>query len=581
MAPTGNIASIPILSLITFLPSLGALFIIFFVKKQWEDGIRWTALIISLATFLISLYLPLTFDAGTAEFQWVEKAIWIERFGIHYFLGVDGISLLLVLLTTFVTVICILSSWTEITIKLKPYMAMFLVVETGVLGVFMSLDLFLFYVFWEVVLIPMVFIIGVWGGVRRLYAAIKFFLFTFTGSLFMLLGILALYFYHGNLTGNYTFDATVLFENPVAPHVQRWIFLAFFLGFAVKIPMFPLHTWLPDAHTEAPTAGSIFLAAVLLKLGTYGFVRYSLPLLPNASMFFAPLMITLSIIAILYGAYVTIAQKDMKKLVAYSSVSHMGFVMLGIFVFNAEGIKGGLLQMINHGISTGALFLLVGMIYERTHQRMIEDYSGLIKVLPVYGIFFLIIALSSMGMPLTNGFIGELYVLIGAYKAHWFFAIPVVMGVLLGTVYLLWMFQRMFLGDFVIQRQNSLKDLGRREILAVAPILIIIFWIGLYPKPFLQVTDASINNLVKMVEENSQRSTANNNGFGNTGPLLSHVPNAHILYNDCLLCGEGDVRSGFRPQTANLLLNVILAEHEHADFIFRDKIERLGIFATE
>lgn len=458
---------------------------------------------------------------------------------------------------------------------------MFLVVETGVLGVFMSLDLFLFYVFWEVVLIPMVFIIGVWGGVRRLYAAIKFFLFTFTGSLFMLLGILALYFYHGNLTGNYTFDATVLFENPVAPHVQRWIFLAFFLGFAVKIPMFPLHTWLPDAHTEAPTAGSIFLAAVLLKLGTYGFVRYSLPLLPNASMFFAPLMITLSIIAILYGAYVTIAQKDMKKLVAYSSVSHMGFVMLGIFVFNAEGIKGGLLQMINHGISTGALFLLVGMIYERTHQRMIEDYSGLIKVLPVYGIFFLIIALSSMGMPLTNGFIGELYVLIGAYKAHWFFAIPVVMGVLLGTVYLLWMFQRMFLGDFVIQRQNSLKDLGRREILAVAPILIIIFWIGLYPKPFLQVTDASINNLVKMVEENSQRSTANNNGFGNTGPLLSHVPNAHILYNDCLLCGEGDVRSGFRPQTANLLLNVILAEHEHADFIFRDKIERLGIFATE
>jgi NADH-quinone oxidoreductase subunit M len=581
MAPTGNIASIPILSLITFLPSLGALFIIFFVKKQWEDGIRWTALIISLATFLISLYLPLTFDSSTAEFQWVEKAIWIERFGIHYFLGVDGISLLLVLLTTFVTVICILSSWTEITIKLKPYMAMFLVVETGVLGVFMSLDLFLFYVFWEVVLIPMVFIIGVWGGVRRLYAAIKFFLFTFTGSLFMLLGILALYFYHGNLTGNYTFDATVLFENPVAPHVQRWIFLAFFLGFAVKIPMFPLHTWLPDAHTEAPTAGSIFLAAVLLKLGTYGFVRYSLPLLPNASMFFAPLMITLSIIAILYGAYVTIAQKDMKKLVAYSSVSHMGFVMLGIFVFNAEGIKGGLLQMINHGISTGALFLLVGMIYERTHQRMIEDYSGLIKVLPVYGIFFLIIALSSMGMPLTNGFIGELYVLIGAYKAHWFFAIPVVMGVLLGTVYLLWMFQRMFLGDFVIQRQNSLKDLGRREILAVAPILIIIFWIGLYPKPFLQVTDASINNLVKMVEENSQRSTANNNGFGNTGPLLSHVPNAHILYNDCLLCGEGDVRSGFRPQTANLLLNVILAEHEHADFIFRDKIERLGIFATE
>ena len=581
MTPTGNIASFPILSLITFLPSLGALFILFFVKKQWEDGIRWTALIISLATFLISLYLPLTFDAGTAEFQWVEKAIWIERFGIQYLLGVDGISLLLVLLTTFVTVICVLASWTEITIKLKPYMAMFLVVETGVLGVFMSLDLFLFYVFWEIVLIPMVFIIGVWGGVRRLYSAIKFFLFTFTGSLFMLLGILALYFYHGKLTGNYTFDATVLFENPVAPHVQRWIFLAFFLGFAVKVPMFPLHTWLPDAHTEAPTAGSIFLAAVLLKLGTYGFLRYSLPLLPNASIFFAPLMIALSIIAILYGAYVTIAQKDMKKLVAYSSVSHMGFVMLGLFVFNPEGIKGGLLQMINHGVSTGALFLLVGMIYERTHQRMIEDYSGLIRVMPVYGIFFLIVALSSMGMPVTNGFIGELYVLIGVYKAHWFFAIPVVIGVLLGTVYLLWMFQRVFLGDIAIQRQNSLKDLGLREISAVAPILIIIFWIGLYPKPFLQVTDASVNNLVKKMEENLQKSTANNNDFGNTGPWLSQVPDAHIMFNDCLLCGEDDARSGFQLQTTTPRLNVIPTGHEHADFTYPDEIERLGIFATE
>ncbi|CAB1060009.1 NADH-ubiquinone oxidoreductase chain M (EC [Olavius sp. associated proteobacterium Delta 1] len=528
MTPTGNIASLPILSLITFLPSLGALFIIFFVKKQWEDGVRWTALVISLATFLLSLYLPLTFDAGTAEFQWVEKAVWIERFGIHYFLGVDGISLLLVLLTTFVTVICILASWTEITIKLKPYMALFLVVETGVLGVFMSLDLFLFYVFWEVVLIPMVFIIGVWGGVRRLYSAIKFFLFTFTGSLFMLLGILALFFFHGQLTGNYTFDATVLIENPVAPHIQRWIFLALFLGFAVKIPMFPLHTWLPDAHTEAPTAGSIFLAAVLLKLGTYGFLRFSLPLLPNASIFFAPLMIVLSIIAILYGAYVTIAQKDMKKLVAYSSVSHMGFVMLGLFVFNAEGLKGGLLQMINHGISTGALFLLVGMIYERTHQRMIEDYSGLIRVLPVYGIFFLVVALSSMGMPATNGFIGELYVLIGAYKAHWFFAIPVVIGVLLGTVYLLWMFQRVFLGDLVIPKHDALKDLGHREIVAVAPLIIIIFWIGLYPKPFLQVTDASINNLVKMVEENSHRSLANDRKHGITDPRLSRVPDVRI-----------------------------------------------------
>jgi NADH-quinone oxidoreductase subunit M len=568
MTTTVTTASIPILSLITLLPSLGAVFIIFFIKKQWEAGLKWSALAVSLATFLLSLYLPLTFNAHSAGFQWVEKTIWVERFGIHYFLGVDGISLLLVLLTTFVTVICVLASWTEITIKLKPYMALFLVVETGVLGVFMALDLFLFYVFWEIVLIPMVFIIGVWGGVRRLYSAIKFFLFTFAGSLFMLLGILALYFYHGQLTGNYTFDATILYENPLAPHIQRWIFLAFFLGFAVKIPMFPLHTWLPDAHTEAPTAGSIFLAAVLLKLGTYGFVRYSLPLLPNASMFFAPLMIALSIIAILYGAYVTIAQKDMKKLVAYSSVSHMGFVMLGLFVLNPEGIKGGLLQMINHGISTGALFLLVGMIYERTHQRMIEDYSGLIRILPVYGIFFLIVALSSMGMPATNGFIGELYVLIGVYKAHWVFAIPVVIGVLLGTVYLLWMFQRVFLGDGAIEKQNPLKDLGRREILAMAPILIIIFWIGVYPKPFLHVADASIQNLVKTVAENSQKSTAHMSSFENPGRWSAGMPDARIRFKDCLRCGQDDVRSVFQPQHPKSRMNIQPEAQEHADFTF-------------
>jgi len=546
MTTIGTIANFPILSLIAFLPSLGAVFIIFFVKNRWEDGLRWSALAIALVTFLLSLYLPLTFNAGTPGFQWVEKSIWIERFGISYFLGVDGISILLVLLTTFVTVVCILASWTEITIKLKPYMVLFLVVETGVLGVFMSLDLFLFYVFWEIVLIPMVFIIGVWGGGRRLYSAIKFFLFTFTGSLFMLLGILVLYFYHGQLTGIYTFDATILFENPLAPQVQRWIFLAFFLGFAVKIPMFPLHTWLPDAHTEAPTAGSILLAAILLKLGTYGFLRFSLPLLPNASIFFAPLMIALSIVAILYGAYVTIAQKDMKKLVAYSSVSHMGFVMLGLFVFNMEGIKGGLLQMINHGISTGALFLLVGMIYERTHRRMIEDYSGLIRVLPVYGILFLVVALSSMGMPVTNGFIGELYVLIGAYKAHWFFALVVVIGVLLGTVYLLWMFQRIFLGEVKANTSNLLKDLGRRELVAVVPIIIIIFWIGVYPKPFLQVTDTSISNLLKTVEVNSQRSVENNHSYANAGRRSAPIADARLQFANCPSCSEDPIRSGFR-----------------------------------
>ena len=501
-----NITGFPLLSLITFLPAIGALFIILFINKEWENGVKWSALTVSVATFLLSLILPLTFDTNSAALQWVEKGEWINRFGIQFFLGVDGISLLLVLMTTFVTVICILSSWRDIQVKLKAYMVLFLLVETGALGVFLALDFFLFYIFWEVVLIPMVFIIGVWGSARRLYSAIKFFLFTFVGSLFMLLGILVLYFYHGKLTGVYTFDVTVLFLNPVPPRVQFWIFIAFFLGFAVKVPMFPLHTWLPDAHTEAPTAGSIFLAAVLLKLGTYGFLRFSLPLLPNAILTFSPWMIALSIFAILYGAYVTIAQTDMKKLVAYSSVSHMGFVMLGIFVLNLEGLKGGLLQMINHGISTGALFFLVGMIYERTHQRMISDYSGLIKVVPVYGVFFLITLLSSMGMPVTNGFIGELYVLIGAFRAHWGFTIPAVIGILLGAVYLLWMFQRVFLGDLIYQGDNPLNDLDLREKVAMIPIICLVFWIGLYPSPFLKITDASLSNLVQTIEQNSKKS---------------------------------------------------------------------------
>lgn len=565
MNPAGNIANIPVLTLITFLPALGAVFIMLFIKNEWVDGIKWSALTVSLATFLLSLYLPLTFDMKTPDFQWVEKAVWIKRFGIQYFLGVDGISLLLVLLTTFMTVICILASWTEINVKLKPYMTLFLVLETGVLGVFMSLDLFLFYIFWEVVLIPMVFIIGIWGGERRLYSAIKFFLFTFTGSLFMLLGILALYFYHGKLTGHYTFDAAILFENPVAPGIQLWIFWAFFLGFAVKVPMFPLHTWLPDAHTEAPTAGSIFLAAILLKLGTYGFVRFSLPLLPNASIFFAPLMIALSIIAILYGACVTIAQKDMKKLVAYSSVSHMGFVMLGIFVFNPAGLKGAILQMINHGISTGALFLLVGMIYERTHRRMIGDYSGLIKAMPVYAIVFLIIALSSMGMPVTNGFIGELFVLIGAYKARWFYAIPVVIGVLLGTVYLLWMFQRVFLGDFVDHGQNPLQDLRFREIVSVVPIILLVFWIGIYPQPFLRVTDASLNHLVKMVDQNSQKSLASEESFKNPATPAAKLRNNGLRLADHSAQGVRRTAAGNQPQSANLRGYVNLTEHEHPD----------------
>jgi len=501
-------ATFPILSILIFMPAVGALLIIFFARPERRELIRWSALGFSLVEFALSLYLPLTYDTANPGLQWVERGVWIKRFGINYITGVDGITLLLVLLTTLVTIICVLASWNDIKVKFKWFMAMLLFTETCALGVFMSMDLFLFYIFWEAVLIPMVFIIGIWGGGRKLYSAIKFFIFTFVGSLFMLLGVLALYFYHGAATGVYTFDSTILFQNPVIPAVQFWIFIAFFLGFAVKVPLFPLHTWLPDAHTEAPTAGSIVLAAVLLKLGTYGFLRFSLPLLPNASMQFAPLLMIISIIAIIYGALVTIAQKDMKKVVAYSSVSHMGFVMLGIFALNIDGLRGGLLQMINHGVSTGALFLLVGMIYERTHTRNIGDYKGLMKTMPVFGAFFLITVLSSMGLPSTNGFVGELFVLIGAFQAHSLYAVFAVVGVLLGAVYLLWLFQRVFMGDFFYSGKHELKDLGFREIITGATLLILIFWIGLWPKVFIKSMDASLNEVVRLVEVNSKKALA-------------------------------------------------------------------------
>src|SRR5918998_3696515 len=404
-----------ILSLILFTPLAGAILLLF-VSKRSENAIRWIANLFAVAGFLISIPLWFLYNPQNPDFQFVERAPWIPSIGAEYFLGVDGFSVLLILLTTLMGVIAVLSSWTAITERVKEYYIFLLVLQTGMIGAFMALDFLLFFLFWELMLVPMYFLIGIWGSANRLYSAIKFFLYTLVGSVVMLLGILALYFYNHSVTGVYTFDITQ-FQNLNVPfNLQWWIFLAFFLGFAVKVPMFPFHTWLPDAHTDAPTAGSVILAAVLLKMGTYGFIRFSLPILPEATRAFVPLMVTLSIIGIVYGALVAMAQRDWKRLVAYSSVSHMAMVMLGMFALNPVGITGSIVQQLNHGISTGALFLLVGVVYERRHTREISEYGGLSKVMPVYAAIFLLMTMSSIGLPALNGFIGELLILQGAFQ---------------------------------------------------------------------------------------------------------------------------------------------------------------------
>src|SRR5437867_3180071 len=409
-----------ILSLVTYLPLAGALAMLFLPKERTGLIMKFATLV-ALADFVVSLTLWAGYDRSSAAFQFVERGSWIPSLGVQYKMGVDGISLLLVLLTTLLGFVSILSSWTAITERVKEYYVFFLLLQVGMLGVFMSLDFFLFYVFWEVMLVPMYFLIGIWGGNNRLYAAIKFFLYTLLGSVLILLGILALYFFHGNMTGNYTFDVVTLMEmgrdtSPAWVSLARWIFLAFFVGFAIKVPMFPFHTWLPDAHVEAPTAGSVILAGVLLKMGTYGFVRFSLPMLPEATRHYLPWMLGLSVVGILYGAMVAMVQKDWKKLVAYSSVSQLGFCMLGVFALNQAGLSGGVLQMVNHGLSTGALFLIVGLIYERRHTRMISEFGGLSKQMPIYATLFMIITMSSIGLPVLNGFIGQLTILMGAIK---------------------------------------------------------------------------------------------------------------------------------------------------------------------
>lgn len=488
-----------LLSLTTFLPVLGVLLLLF-IPKDSKGTLRNVAFATTVVTFLVSL--PILFGFQTnAEMQFQENMPWIAAgpFVMRYSVGIDGISLWLVILTTFIMPIAVLSTYTAVEEKVKEYMILLLLLETGMLGAFISLDMFLFYIFWEVMLIPMYFMIGIWGGKNRIYAALKFFIYTMVGSLLMLVALIYLYF-KGMEAGFTDFGLLQFFKLQLPLSMQIWLFLAFALAFAIKVPMFPLHTWLPDAHTEAPTAGSVILAAILLKMGTYGYVRFAIPLFPEAAQKFAPLIATLAVIGIIYAALVAMVQEDVKKLVAYSSVAHLGFVMLGVFAFNVEGISGGMLQMINHGISTGALFLIVGFIYERRHTRLITDFGGLSKQMPVFATIFMIVTFSSIGLPGTNGFVGEFLVLIGAFESQlrWW-TIIASSGVILSAVYMLWMFQRVMFGELDNPKNQKLSDLNAREIAIMVPLIVLIFVMGLYPKPFIDKMDPAIKKLVAQV----------------------------------------------------------------------------------
>jgi NADH-quinone oxidoreductase subunit M len=488
-----------ILPLITFFP-LAGLLVLFLIPAGSQSLLKITALIFGLLEFLISLPLFFAFEAARGgEMQFVVNNNWIPDLGITFHMGLDGISLFLVLLTTMLLPIVILSSW-NVTKSLKGYLSMYFLMTIGMVGVFVSLDLILFYVFWELVLIPMYFLIGIWGGKRRIYAAVKFFLYTMIGSVLMLLAIMYIYWNTSVPGAGNTFDLLLILQHFNADGTtQKWLFLAFALAFAIKVPMFPFHTWLPDAHVEAPTGGSVILAGVLLKMGTYGFIRFAMPLFPTAFNLMLPLLVALAVIGIIYGAMVSIVQKDMKKLVAYSSVSHLGFVMLGLFAMNTEGVSGAVLQMISHGISTGALFLAVGIIYERRHTRMISEFGGLASQMPIYAFLLVFFVLSSVGLPGLNGFVGEFLILLGAFKVYPVAVAISATGVILAAVYLLWMVQRVMFGPLDNPENKKLKDVNLREILVFAPLLVMVVWIGVYPDTFLDRINPAVETILELM----------------------------------------------------------------------------------
>jgi NADH-quinone oxidoreductase subunit M len=489
---------VDILSLVTFLPLFAAV-VVALMPARAHGAIRVFSLLATIGIFAVSLRLVQGFVTNP-DMQFVVDAPWLPSLGISYHIGIDGISLFLVALVTFITPITVLACFNSIHDRVKEFFVCLLFLETAMIGAFVALDLFLFYIFWEAMLIPMYFMIGIWGGERKVYATVKFFIYTMVGSLLMLVAILYVVFQSKAQTGSMSFDLPVLLLTSLSSGQQWYLFLAFALAFAIKVPMFPFHTWLPDAHVEAPTPGSVILAGVLLKMGTYGFIRFAMPMFPEAALRALPYIAVLAIIGIIYGALVAMVQKDVKKLVAYSSVSHLGFVMLGLMALNTHAVEGAILGMINHGISTGALFLLVGVIYERRHTRLISEYGGLTKVMPVYTVIFLIVTLSSIGLPPLNGFVHEFLILVGTFQANVWWGILAATGVVLGAIYMLWMFQRMFFGEVTNEKNASLKDLNPREIFVFIPLLVMIFWMGVYSKPFVSRMEPAVNQFVEQMK---------------------------------------------------------------------------------